>query len=164
MGAYHARELRPTATVYPEVTRCRVATVKLSRRRYLKKRPRIAVFCPLCVPHHRVLAGESALAAVHERNKQEKSLPKKAAQERTHKREDRHTRNNKEGSPKHNDQPAPGDPDWDRERFGVLTFLPFSSASLFAVGIHSEVLMPRVDDHRDQPQCQYSSCEDHLRD
>ena len=88
MGAYHARKLRPTATVYAEVTRCRVATVKLSRRRYLKKRPRIAVFSPLCVPHHTQgsCCGEcnSARAAVHERNKQEKSLPKKAAQERTH--------------------------------------------------------------------------------
>ena len=129
MGAYHARKLRPMATVNPEVIRGRVATVKLSRRRYLKKRPRIAGFCTLCVPHHTQGScwgdRNSALAAVHERNKQEKSLPKKEVQERTHKREDRHTRNNKEGSPKHYDQPAPGDPDWDKERFGVLTFPPF---------------------------------------
>ena len=113
MGAHQARKLRPMATVHPEVIRGRVATVKLSRRRYLKKRPRIAGFCTLCVPHHTQgsCRGDcnSALAAVHERNKQEKSLPKKAAQERTHKREDRHTRNNKEGSPKHYDQLAPGD-------------------------------------------------------
>ena len=34
MGAYHARKLRPMATVNPEVIRGRVATVKLSRRRY----------------------------------------------------------------------------------------------------------------------------------
>ena len=43
-------------------------------------------------------------------------------------------------------------------------FPPFSSASLFAVSIHSEVLMPRVDDHRVQPRCQYSSYEDRPRD
>ena len=54
-----------------------------------------------------------------------KAFQKKAAQEHTYKREDRHTRNNKEGSPKHHDQPAPGDPDWDKEKFGVLTFPPF---------------------------------------
>ena len=47
MGAYHARKARPTATVYTEVIRGCVATVKLSPRRYLKKRPRIAVFCTL---------------------------------------------------------------------------------------------------------------------
>ena len=81
MGAYQARKLRPMATVYLEVIRSRVATVKLSRRRYLKKRPRIAGFCTLCVPRHTQGScwGDcnSALAAVHERNKQEKSLPKR---------------------------------------------------------------------------------------
>ena len=99
MGAYHARKPRPTTTVYPEVTRYHV---KLSRRWYLKKRPRIAVVCPLCVPHHTgFLLGrvQQCLAAALERNKQEKS-PAQTAQERTDEREDRHTRNNKEGSPK----------------------------------------------------------------
>ena len=87
MGAYHASELQPTATAYPEVTRCCVATVKPSRLKYLKKRPRIAVFCPLCVPHHTKgsCCGEcnSTLAAVHERNKQKKSFQKNGARAHT---------------------------------------------------------------------------------
>ena len=71
MGAYHARKLWPTTTVYPEVTRCRVATVKLSHRMYLKKRPRIAVVRHTCVypTTHRVLAGE--------KQTREKPSPKK---------------------------------------------------------------------------------------
>ena len=163
MGAYHARKLRPMATVNPEVIRGRVATVKLSRRRYLKKRPRIAGFCTLCVPHHTQGScwgdRNSALAAVHERNKQEKSLPKKAAQtgRQTHPKQQRGQFQTLR--PAGTRRPRLG-----QRKVWSPHVSPISSASLFAVGIHSEVLMPRVDDHRVQPRCQYFSYEVHPRD
>ena len=113
----------------------------------------------MCTPPH--TGFNSAFAGAHERNKKEKSpAQKKTAQERKHKRENRHTREQQRGQPKHEDQPAPGDPDQKEKKKGEVSSTIFIRVSFS----DSEVLMPRVGDHRVQPRCQYSSYEDHPRD
>ena len=168
MGAYHARKLRPKG-------HCKPRSDSWPRRHSQAFAPDVPeettadrwFLFPVCTtPHTGFLLGRPQQRPCRcAREKQTREKPSKKGGARAHTQTGRQTHPKQQrGQPQTLRPAGTRRPRLGQRKVWSPHVSPVSSASLLAVGIHAEVLMPRVDDHRVQPRCQYFSYKDHPRD